>query len=83
MTATTIKVSVELRDRLKAQACGAGVTLGQHLRALADLSDRDARLRSLSDAIVGTPTARLASWTAETSGWEASELADGGRDRGE
>ncbi|MDR1152881.1 MAG: hypothetical protein LBK72_10515 [Bifidobacteriaceae bacterium] len=83
MTATTIKVSHELRDRLKAQASGAGVTLGQHLGALADLGDREVRLRGLRDAIVRTPADDMASWKAETSAWEASELAGGGRDGGQ
>ncbi|WP_175476884.1 hypothetical protein [Ruania alba] len=35
MTATTIKVDSELRDRLNAQAAAQGLTLGQHLAALA------------------------------------------------
>ena len=44
---TTIKVSGELRDRLKTQAARDGLTLGAHLAHLADADDRRHRLLTL------------------------------------
>lgn len=71
---TTIKVSSQLRDRLKEQARGAGRTLGAHLAALADLQDREQRLASLAAAI--SADTDTASHQRETAAWEAAELAD-------
>jgi len=73
---TTIKVSDELRDRLKAQASRDGLTLGAHLARLADADDRDHRLRSLKTAIAQTPPMDAASYAAESAEWERTELTD-------
>lgn len=73
---TTIKVSNELRDRLKAQAARADRTLGAHLAALADLADRDERLARLKQAIADTSPEALESYRVETLQWEATELSD-------
>jgi len=73
---TTIKVSDELRDRLKAQAAEAGLTLGAHLAVLADLADRRQRINAVNAAIKATSRADLASYEAETRAWEATELGD-------
>lgn len=51
---TTIKVTDELRDRLKEQAAHEGLTLGAHLARLADADDRRRRLKSLKIAIEAT-----------------------------
>ncbi|WP_396656656.1 hypothetical protein [Microbacterium sp.] len=77
---TTIKVSRELRDRLKEQAAHEGLTLGVHLARLADLEDRRLRLRSLKAAIADSTAADAASHDAETAAWERAELADAARD---
>lgn len=77
---TTIKVSEELRDRLKAQAAHEGLTLGSHLARLADGEDRRLRLRSLKDAIADSAASDAASHDAETAAWERTELADAARD---
>lgn len=44
---TTIKVTDELRDRLKLQATHDGLTLGQHLSRLTDAEDRGRRMESI------------------------------------
>ncbi|GAB3804136.1 hypothetical protein GCM10028798_23910 [Humibacter antri] len=76
---TTIKVSDELRDRLKAQAAHDGLTLGAHLARLADAEDRRNRLQSLKMAIGDTGTANAASHAAESAEWERAELTDATR----
>jgi hypothetical protein len=72
---TTIKVTDELRDRLKAQAGRDGVTLGTHLERLADAEDRRRRLASLKDAVARTSGADAESHAAETAEWERTELS--------
>lgn len=73
---TTIKVSVELRDRLKEQAARDGLTLGAHLRHLADAEDRRWRLHRLKSAIEASKSDDAESYAAETGDWERTELAD-------
>lgn len=68
---TTIKVSTELRDRLKAQAAAERLTLGEHLERLAELDDRRRRLEALGFAIRATPPERLESYRDETAAWNA------------
>ncbi len=70
---TTIKVSNEVRDRLKGQAALAHRTLGQHLEYLADLGERQARMASLRAAIQATSPADLDSYRQETSAWDRIE----------
>jgi hypothetical protein len=76
---TTIKVSDELRNRLKEQAARSGLTLGAHLAALADLADRQDRLASLKRAIAETPSETLAGYEEESRAWETTELTDARR----
>lgn len=73
---TTIKVSDELRDRLKEQAARDGITLGAHLAHLADAEDRRRRLHLLKSAIDGSSSADAASHAVETEDWGRTELAD-------
>lgn len=73
---TTIKVSEELRDRLKEQAARDGLTLGAHLARLADAEDRRWRLHQLKSAIEASSSADAGSHAAETEDWERTELAD-------
>jgi predicted transcriptional regulator len=73
---TTIKVSDELRDRLKVQAARDGLTLGAHLEHLADAEDRRWRLHVLKSAISGSSGDESSSHAAETGEWERTELAD-------
>lgn len=73
---TTIKVSLELRDRLKAQAAREGLTLGAHLAHLADVEDRRLRLHHLKSVISGSTKADVESYSQETADWERTELTD-------
>lgn len=70
---TTIKVSNEVRDRLKGQAASAHRTLGQHLEYLANLGEREARLAALAAAMRASSPEDLASWREETEAWEHIE----------
>jgi predicted DNA-binding protein len=70
---TTIKVSVEVRDRLKAQAVKAHRTLGEHLAHLADLADRQHRFEALREAIASTPTEVMADYQAEVEAWDRTD----------
>jgi predicted transcriptional regulator len=74
MTATTIKVSTDVRDRLKAQAQAAHRTLGEHLRHLADLGDRAARFEALRAAIAATPPELMESYRREVAEWESISI---------
>jgi hypothetical protein len=67
---TTIKVSTEVRDRLKAQAQRAHRTLGEHLLVLADLGDRQQRFDALREAIAATPPEVLEEYQAEVRTWD-------------
>jgi hypothetical protein len=69
---TTIKVSTELRDRLKAQATEHGRTLGEHLAVLADRADREARFARLRRQIASTPAALRSSYLEEIGTWDAT-----------
>ncbi|MFB8386901.1 hypothetical protein ACFC3F_07155 [Microbacterium sp. NPDC055910] len=73
---TTIKVSGELRDRLKEQAARDGRTLGAHLAHLADAEDRRWRLHSLKSSIDTSTSEDAESYSAETEDWERTELSD-------
>lgn len=73
---TTIKVSGELRDRLKQQAAREGLTIGAHLGHLADAEDRRWRLRLLKAVIAQSTPATAESFSAEAAEWERTELAD-------
>ena len=72
-----MKVSEQLRDRLRAQAARDGRTLGAHLAQLADAEDRRWRLQGLKSAIAHTSAADAESHAAETAEWERLESSDG------
>ena len=55
MTATTIKVSSGLRDRLKAQAHAHGRTLGEHLEALVEDEARRDRFAQVRRSMAQSP----------------------------
>lgn len=68
---TTIKVTSDLRDRLKAQATEDGRTLAEHLSLLADLGDRKRRFAALKSAIESTPPDQMESYFEEVAEWES------------
>ncbi len=70
---TTIKVSTEVRDRLKKQAAQAHRTLGEHLAHLAELDDRQSRFVALRAAIDATSPKDMASYRDEADAWEHIE----------
>jgi hypothetical protein len=74
MTMTTIKVSTETRDRLKAQASAAHVSLGEHLSRLAAAADRGLRFEALRSAMAATPPESMAAYVAETDTWLDADL---------
>jgi len=67
---TTIKVSTELRDRLKLQAAEQGRTIGAHLAALADDADRAGRFARLRQQVAATPAALQTGYSDETAAWD-------------
>jgi hypothetical protein len=71
---TTIKVSTETRDRLKAQAAAEGISLGEHLARLADLADRRDRLERLRVAVAGMTADQWESYAAESDAWQSADL---------
>jgi hypothetical protein len=68
---TTIKVSSELRDRLKAQAGAHGLTLGDHLAKLAALGDKQLRYEAMEAAISATSPELMSSYREETEFWDS------------
>jgi hypothetical protein len=72
---TTIKVSSDVRDRLKVQAAAGGLTLGEHLARLAELGDRELRFAALRASIAATSPEEMRSYREETESWDA--ITDG------
>lgn len=68
---TTIKVTSDLRDRLKAQARSNQRTLGEHLECLADLEDRRVRMDLLAAQVAATSPDEMASYREELRYWDA------------
>ena len=73
MSSTTIKVSRDLRDRLKQQAADENRTLGEHLDFLASLADRRRRFATLRKEIDATPSQLMESYHEETEWWEPAQ----------
>ena len=69
---TTVKVTTELRDRLKAQAAARGRTIGEHLAVLADDADRHDRFSRLRQQVAATPPELRASYLDELAAWDAA-----------
>ncbi|MGI8947008.1 MAG: hypothetical protein ACR2FV_03335 [Ornithinimicrobium sp.] len=76
---TTIKLSRETRDRLKARAGAEALSLGDYLELLATRAEREARWAALRQAVRATPLELMESYRAETAQWEQTEQADGDR----
>lgn len=68
---TTIKVTSDVRDRLKRQAAANGVTLGEHLSRLAELGERQLRFDAMQAAIAATSVEEMDSYRSETEFWDS------------
>lgn len=71
MTSTTIKVSAQLRDRLKKSAAASGHTLGGHLEVMLEAEERRDRFRRLREQLAASPpdgdyVDELAEWQADS-----------------
>lgn len=73
MTSTTIKVSTQVRDRLKASATAHGRTLGEHLEALLVDEARRERFAVLRSQIVANPPDRR--YLDELAEWDVDDLS--------
>lgn len=73
---TTIKVSKELRDRLRAEADRDSSTLGALLEDLLEERERARRFAAMREAMATTSTEDMASWMDETEEWGVT-AADG------
>lgn len=76
MTATTIKVSTDLRDRLNEAAREEGMTTGSFVEELLELHLRERRFARLRAALASSDEADRASHEAEAAAWDAT-LGDG------
>lgn len=74
MTMTTIKVTSDTRDRLKAQALHTEQTLGEYLASLADKAERDARFTAMRSAYASMSAEDLESYWQETRNWLDADL---------
>jgi predicted transcriptional regulator len=70
MTATTIKVSTELRDRLNEAAREEGLTAGSFIERLLELHLRERRFAAMREAMARTDAASWTSYEAETAAWD-------------
>ena len=68
MTSTTIKVSSDLRDRLKEAAAAHGRTLGEHLEVLLEHEARAERFARLRQQLAQTPPDER--YLAEAAEWQ-------------
>lgn len=76
MTATTIKVSAETRDRLKQQAAAAGMSLGSYVALLSKAAAREERLAALGAALAASSADEKKEFRSEVGAWESTELTD-------
>ncbi len=76
MTATTIKVSSELRDRLNAEAKSSGMTAAQVIDQLLAERARANRFQAIRDARDAMTPQQLADLERERAEFEVASLAD-------
>lgn len=69
---TTIKVPMELRDRLRVEADRDGLTLGELLDALLHERARARRFEELREAIESTTGEDVTTWLDETEQWDTT-----------
>ncbi len=76
VTATTIKVSSDLRDRLNEAARDEGLTAGSFVERLLDVYLREQRFVAMREAMALTDAPSWSEYRAETELWDQA-LADG------
>ena len=76
MTATTIKVSTELRDRLNAEARRSGMTAAEVIEQLLAERARADRFRAIRDARDAMTPEQRADLASEREAFEAASIAD-------
>ena len=76
MTATTIKVSTDLRDRLNDEAKRSGMTAAQVIEQLLAERARAARFRAIREARDAMTPEQRADLERERAAFEAAYLAD-------
>lgn len=74
MTTTTIKVTTDLRDRLKIRAAGLGLSLGDYLDRLVAEQERAERFDRLRQSIKAHPLTDEAK--TEDAAWQDASMAD-------
>ncbi|UJP08714.1 hypothetical protein L2X99_09270 [Microbacterium sp. KUDC0406] len=73
MTMTTIKVSSELRDRLKEQARAENRTMGEQLAFLVDAHRRERDFEAMREAMSRMTPEDWADYHEETAWWDAAQ----------
>lgn len=73
MTMTTIKVSTDLRDRLKEQAASEQLTMNSYLEKLLEREERARRFARLREQMANTSEEDWKSYREETEWWDALE----------
>ncbi len=68
---TTIKVTSDLRDRLKTLAEAEGRTLGGEIEHLVELAERHARMDLLAAQVAATSEEDMAAYREEIKFWDA------------
>lgn len=71
---TTIKVSTETRDRVKAHAARSERTIEQYINMLIDLADREQRWDALRAARANMTPSDWVSYNNEVSAWDRADL---------
>lgn len=74
MTVTTIKVTTELRDRLRAFADQHGETLSEGLKRALDSAEDLQAMETLRQDIRNTPPELKTQYEAERDGWLGARL---------
>lgn len=73
MTTTTIKVSTDLRDRLKSHAAAEHLTMNSYLEKLLECEERARRFAVLREQMANTSEEDWKSYREETEWWDSLE----------
>ncbi|WDH79677.1 hypothetical protein PTQ19_04305 [Microbacterium esteraromaticum] len=73
MTMTTIKVSTDLRDRLKSHATAEQLTMNSYLEKLLEREERAHRFAVLREQMANTSEEDWKSYREETQWWDTLE----------